>query len=400
MRDDRDLMKYLETLETSDPALTDAEMQRLTKAVLHRTACGAHQAKRAGKERRAPRRLPAWGQVLLAGAACAVLLVGLNGINPALAEGLPLLGDVFAYFNDLPKGYLQGNDLGEYAQSARIEAEVQQEKPSETSDAGTPQIQAAAGDVQPPESCSLTLSQIYCDEFYLRVGLVLTAEDDTLAGFDAVTIDPPMLDESVSRAEADTLYGGVTLNGETIGGDLVPCFRKQDDHTFFCEMQYNLQDYTGNTRDMQASLTLSNLVGVNWGDSAVGSERQTPLDGIYSLSFTVSADASLTRVGQIRGGEQQGIRLVSLETTPGETRVTYTVSASALGAANPALQVFTADGERLEAAGGTPSRDGETTTVREYLDAVPQDVDALTVRAVDKNSEELTVLAEWTVTLP
>ncbi|MWK60490.1 hypothetical protein GO594_31445, partial [Pseudomonas otitidis] len=67
---------------------------------------------------------------------------------------------------------------------------------------------------------TLTLRQVYCDELYLRVGLVLTASDESLAGFDAVTIDPPVLYEDTSREEANTLYGGVTMNGEAIGGDL------------------------------------------------------------------------------------------------------------------------------------------------------------------------------------
>ena len=284
MLDNRDLMNALETLETSDPALTDTEMQHLTRAVLTRTACGNPAARRTGhavKSRRSFRRLPAWGQVLTAGAACAVLLVGLNGINPALAEGLPLLGDVFAYFNDLPKGYLQGNDLGEYAQPTQIEAEVQQDPAPEARDEAAPKVQAAAGNILTENPCTLTLSQVYCDELYLRVGLVLTAEDDTLAGFDAVTIDPPLLYEDTTEAEANTLYGGVTLNGESVGGDLVPCFRKQDDHTFFCEMQYNLQNYTGDTRDMQASLTFSHLVGIT-----EESEDKIPLEGTYNLTNT------------------------------------------------------------------------------------------------------------------
>lgn len=403
MLDNRDLMNALETLETSDPALTDTEMQHLTRAVLTRTVCGNPAARRTGhavKSRRSSRRLPAWGQVLTAGAACAVLLVGLNGINPALAEGLPLLGDVFAYFNDLPKGYLQGNDLGEYAQPTQIEAEVQQNPTPEARDETAPKVQAAAGNILTENPCTLTLSQVYCDELYLRVGLVLTAEDDTLAGFDAVTIDPPLLYEDTTEAEANTLYGGVTLNGESVGGDLVPCFRKQDDHTFFCEMQYNLQSYTGDTRDMQASLTFSHLVGITeW------SEDKIPLEGTYNLNFTVSEDASLTRVGQIDGGEQNGVRLVSVKVTPGETQMEYAVFGPLPGDATPALRAFAVQGENLTklqpAAGSERWDEVQSCTVHtDYFDAVPEGVTELRVQMLDKNAEEEVLLAEWTVTLP
>ena len=311
-----------------------------------------------------------------------------------------LFPDVFAYFNDLPKGYLQGNDLGEYGQPTQIEAEVQQDPTPEARDETAPKVQAAAGNILTENPCTLTLSQVYCDELYLRVGLVLTAEDDTLAGFDAVTIDPPLLYEDTTEAEANTLYGGVTLNGESVGGDLVPCFRKQDDHTFFCEMQYNLQNYTGDTRDMQASLTFSHLVGIT-----EESEDKIPLEGTYNLNFTVSEDASLTRVGQIDGGEQNGVRLVSVKVTPGETQMEYAVFGPLPGDATPALRAFAVQGENLTklqpAAGSERWDEVQSCTVHtDYFDAVPEGVTELRVQMLDKNAEEEVLLAEWTVTLP
>lgn len=385
MHEERDLMNCLQDLPAEDTPLTEEELARLTRQVLRRTGCGQHK-----KVQR--KSWPAWGRALASVAACAVLLVGLNGINPALAEGLPLVGDVFAYFNELPKGYLQGNDLGEYARPAQIEAEVRQKTDPGTQSGALPQLQSAAGDALPENPYTLTLSQVYCDELYLRVGLVLTAEDDSLAGLDAVTLDPPLLYEDTTAEEANTLYGGVTLNGAPISGDLVPCFRKQDDHTFFCEMQYNLQGYTGDTRDMQASLTFSHLVGVT-----EGSGDKIPLKGTCHLDFTVSADTSLTRVGQIQGGEQNGICLLSLKATPGETCIVYTAASVAEGV-NLYPQIVTDAGTSLEWVKGTPEPDGKTATC--YFDAVPEGETTLTVRIVDKNSAEQPVLAQWTVTLP
>ena len=256
---------------------------------------------------------------------------------------------------------------------------------------------AGTGDARHPENYTLTLRQIYCDELYLRVGLVLTAEDDSLAGFDAVTIDPPLLDETATEAEANALYGGVTLNGQPVSCDMLPRFSKQDDHTFVCELDYDLAGYTGNTQDMQAEITLSDLVGVVY--SGEGEPQQTPLNGIYALSFTVSANETLTRMGTFSAGSQNGITLQSVAATPGETCVTYSVTPQENGV-SPALQVFTADGTSLEPAKELRTEEGETSVFRAYLDAAPEGAAELTVRFVDKNREDLPLLAEWTVTLP
>lgn len=386
MREKDHLMNWLNQLPNEEEPLTEAEMKRLTQQVLQRTGC-KKPAKRRG------RLLHSWsvgGKVLVGGVACAALLVGINGVNPVLAEGLPILGDVFAYINGLPKGYLQSDQLSVYAQSAQVGAESN--APQDSGAAAAPALQREGGDEQPYK---LTLTQIYCDEMYLRLGLTLTAEDDALAGFDGVTLDPPLLWEDTTAEEANTLYGGVTLNGEAIGGDLLPYFRKQDDTTFVCEMDYNLQNYTGDTQNMQASLTFSNLVGV-----CEGSEETTPLEGTYHIDFTVSADETLTREGQIDGGVQNGIRLESLEATPGETRIQYTVT-SMSDKTELYPQIFMEDGSNLEWVKGTPEEQMESgeTVWAYYFDAVPEGAKTLTVRILDKSAEEESVLAQWTVTL-
>lgn len=386
MRESKDLLHELEQLRIWEEPLTDAEMAALTRSVLRRTETKTSAQPAAQRKHR--RRV--WSRILASGAACVLLLVGLNGINPALAEGLPLLGNVFAYINSFTKAPLRSDQLADYAQSVQQQAESS--LPDSQPQNGQQTLQTLP--------YTLTLSQVYCDSMYLRVGLVLTAEDDSLAGYEVVTLDPPLLDENTSREEANTLYGGITLNGEPVGNDLLPCFRKQDDATFVCEMDYSLADYTGSTQDMQASLTFSHLVGVNTGDGAVGSEEKTPLPGSYTLDFTVSADDSLTRMGTFSQASQNGFTLESVAVTPGETCVTCRADATVPGTVGPALQVFADNGTQLQAANGVLDTDGDAKVIRDYFDAVPEGVATLTVRVVDKNSEALTTLAEWTVTLP
>lgn len=387
MYNDRDLMEQLDRLPSADLPLTAGELDRLSRTVLDRVA------RAQGSAPRPRRRWPVWARALTGAAACLCLLAGLNSVNPALAEGLPLVGDVFAYINGLDKAPLRSDQLSGYAQPAQVQASPAPDTPQE--DAASQE--AGAEKMLHPEACTLTLRQIYCDELYLRVGLVLTAEDDSLAGFDRVTIDPPLLDDVEQETEANALYGGVTLNGQAVPCDVLPRFVKQDDHTFVCEMDYNLANYTGDTQDMQAEITLSNLVGVV--ESGEGEPQRTPLPGSYPLSFTVSADETLTRLGTFENGTQNGITLQSVAVTPGETCVTCAFGPSLPEGESPALQVF-AGGSQLQAANGTYSEADGAVALREYFDAVPEGVTTLTVRAVDKNSQDLRTLAEWTVTLP
>lgn len=396
MRKDRDLMNCLNDLSVDDAPLTEQEMEALTRTVLHRTKEAQTHPGRTGRRRK----WPVWSKALASVAACAVLLVGLNGINPAWAQELPILGDVFAYVNHLAKTPLKSEQLAQYAQPVQLQAE--------SSGAETPEDNSRTVDAQQDTVATpytLTLSQVYCDELYLRVGLVLTAGDDSLADFEAVTIDPPILWEDTTEEEANTLYGGITLNGEPVSNDLMPYFRKQDNRTFVCETDYSLANYTGDTADMQAELTFSHLVGVSTGDGAVGSEQKTPLEGSYHLAFKVSADASLTRVGQIEGGEQNGARLISVKVTPGETQTECAVTGSLPNNATPALRVFAVQGEQetklQPAAGNVREEDAQSCTVyTDYFDAVPEGVTELRAQLLDKNAQEEVILAEWTVTLP
>lgn len=396
MDKERELLHLLDKLGTEDEPLTEAEMDRLTRQVLRRTQVKPKPAIRA----RHKRKWPVWSKALSGVAACVVFLAGLNGVNPAWAEGLPVLGDVFAYINSLPKGYLKSEQLAEYAQPAQIQADSDSSRQD-----GSASGNAAQQNVPQEQPCQLTLSQIYCDGLYLRLGLTLTAEDDTLADFEVVTIDPPLLWGDTSPDEANTLYGGVTLNGEAVSGDLLPCFRRQDAYTFVCKMDYNLQDYTGALENMQASLTLSNLVGVTGTDGAVGTEEKTPLVGSYTLSFVVSADGTLTREGKIEGGEQNHLCLLSLKATPGETQTQYLVNGPLPDNATPALRLFAVqDGNlvKLQPAGGSIEKEDETsnTVYTDYFDAVPEGVTELRAQLLDKNAESEVILGEWTITLP
>ena len=162
MRDknfDVDLLKTLNDQPMPETPLTDDEFTRVLDA-----ACGRLPQKKPAGHRRFP-----WGRVAAAAAAC--LAVGLGSINfaaPAVAEQLPVVGSLFSWLNRGGQDdyvSLQSEQLNKYAETVESTAES----------ADSPYI--------------LTLGQVFNDGDWLRISLMLTSEDDSLAGFNA--IGPP-----------------------------------------------------------------------------------------------------------------------------------------------------------------------------------------------------------------
>ena len=93
----------LDALPTEETPLTAAESDRLADAVLEKVHVESGEAPRKKSVHRAKsakrRRVPVWGRALAGVAACMAVLCGVNTVNPALAEGLPFVGDVFSFLN-------------------------------------------------------------------------------------------------------------------------------------------------------------------------------------------------------------------------------------------------------------------------------------------------------------
>ena len=87
----------LDALPTEETPLTAAESDRLADAVLEKVHVESGEAPRKKSVHRAKsakrRRVPVWGRALAGVAACMAVLCGVNTVNPALAEGLPFVGD-------------------------------------------------------------------------------------------------------------------------------------------------------------------------------------------------------------------------------------------------------------------------------------------------------------------
>ena len=378
---DADLLHTLNEQPMPAAPLTDDEFARVLDA-----ACAKlPQAKKTVK-----RRFP-WGRVAAAAAAC--VAVGLGSVNfaaPAVAEQLPVVGSLFSWLNRGGQDdyvSLQSEQLNKYAETV--------ESTAETADS----------------PYTLTLGQVFNDGDWLRISLMLTSEDDSLAGFNAIEPSQDAVEKAV--LDANTQYGTLVVDdGNMLSGAID--FEKRDDHTFVTGINYELflthDDLAGHT----ATLTLSDLVACN--KSIVETDGksywhydyadQTPLPGTYTLTFTIpeASDAGVrTMTAPV---EQDGITLQSIKATPAATKVLLTFPPEQHWVS---VKLYTADGTELgheRGEGGwwvdgdwaadpadTDHPDQSAKASRDYFDAVPENCRSLTIKVYDWDTNaELTTL--------
>lgn len=389
MRDknfDVDLLKTLNGQPMPETPLTDDEFTRVLDA-----ACGRLPQKKPAGHRRFP-----WGRVAAAAVAC--LAVGLGSINfaaPAVAEQLPVVGSLFSWLNRGGQDdyvSLQSEQLNKYAETV--------ESTAETADS----------------PYTLTLGQVFNDGDWLRISLMLTSEDDSLAGFNAIGPREDAVEKALQNGGGQ--YGTLVLdNGIELSGGIN--FEKRDDHTFVAGLNYELfltnEDLAGHT----ATLTLSNLMACNRSTVETDGKSywhydyadQTPLPGTYTLTFTIPevSDAGVRTMST--PVEQDGVTLQSIKATPAATKVLLTFPPEQHWVS---VKLYTADGTELghERGEGGWWTDGAwtadpadfdhpeqcTKASYDYFAAVPENCHSLTVKVYDFDTDaELTT---FTAELP
>ena len=379
---DADLLKTLNEQPMPAAPLTDDEFARVLD-----TACARlPQAKKTVK-----RRFP-WGRVAAAAAAC--MAVGLGSVNfaaPAVAEQLPVVGSLFSWLNrGGQEDYtsLHSEQLNKYAETVEATAET----------ADSPY--------------TLTLGQVFNDGDWLRISLMLTTEDDSLAGFNAIEPSQDAVEKAV--LDANTQYGTLVVDdGNMLSGAID--FEKRDDHTFVTGINYELflthDDLAGHT----ATLTLSDLVACNKSILETDGKSywhydyadQTPLPGTYTLTFTIPevSDAGVRTMDTPE--EHNGITLQSVRATPAATKVLLSFPAEQHWVN---VRLFTEDGTELgheRGEGGwwvngdwaadpadADQPDQSAKASRDYFDAVPESCRSLTIRVYDWDTNaELTTFS-------
>lgn len=384
---DPSLLHDLENLDLPAAPLDDGEWNRVLSA-----ARGQVHSARPRPRKARPR--PVWHWVrgtVAAAAACVLVLGGVNAANPAFAESLPLVGTLFSRINRAEDTRLRSEQLNQYAQTVEQTAE------------------SAAGPY------TVTLGQIYRDEDWMRLSLVLTVEDDSLAGFDTIRADAG---GSMPLDTAEASGALVLENGAAILEEGSGWFTRQDDHTFVMGLNYPLFLYEedGPLSGETVTMNLYGLVACNvevleeethpWSGSYQQLEYhdETPLEGDYTLTFTIP-EPGTEGIRTFTGPEEEnGVTLHSLTATPAAAKLDIQVPAE--GSIQPKLT--TEDGTLLKPERGEGMHVDENDSNSDYrwtyyFDTVPEDCRNVTVTVyniVDYESPDgYEVLAEFTVPL-
>ena len=379
-RYDPDLLRALDRLDLPAAPLSAEEADR----VLAGAEARLPGARPAPSSRRG--RLLRWlGRAGIGAAACAVLCCGVNTVNPALAESLPLVGGAFAWANRNANVRMRSEQLDRYA--AQLDAPATAE--------------SSAG-------CRMTLSQAYFDGDWLRLSVLLTAEDGSLAGFDEIM---PMRPEQ--RADPNIWpddregYGDLVLaDGSLLGPEGSLAFTRQDEKTFVLQLNYPvfLQPDPAALAGQELTLVLRDLVAYNvenrvddYDENGFGGSRwdmtnETDLPGVYTVSFTVPA-ASERGIRTATGQDAaSGVTVDALRATPAATKLVVTTPNDPPAGTEPAdhvtpystdefvLRTDTGELLKLERAEGEPvDETGGAYRYTAYFDAVPEDAASVTL---------------------
>lgn len=383
---DPSLLQELDQLDLPAAPLDAAEWDRVLSAA-------RGQVNAARPCRRTPRRALHWVRyTAAAAAACFVVLGSVNFANPALAESLPLVGNLFSWINRADDTRLRSEQLNQYAQTVEQTAES----------AGGPY--------------TITLGQIYRDEDWMRLSLVLTVKDDSLAGFDTIRADAG---GSMPADTADASGALVLENGGVILEEGSGWFTRQDDHTFVMGLNYPLflyEEWDGPLSGETVTMYLHGLVACNvevleeetheWGGSYQHLEYhdETPLEGDYTLTFTIP-EPGTEGIRTFTGPkEENGVTLHSLTATPAAAKLDIQVPAD--GNIQPRLT--TEDGTLLKPERGEGQHVDENDSNSDYrwiyyFDTVPEDCRNVTVTVYNivdyEKPDGYEVLAEFTVPL-
>lgn len=384
---DPSLLEQLDTLDLPSVPLEEDEWRRVLAAARGQVR-GKMPRRRAGRPRQLLRLARNFA---VAAAACVVLLGSVNLANPAFAESLPLVGTLFSRINRSEDTRLRSEQLNQYARTV--------EQTAESADS----------------PYTVTLGQVYRDEDWMRLSLVLTAEDDSLAGFDVIRADAG---GSMPLDAADASGALILENGGVLSQEGMGWFARQDDHTFVMGLNYPmfLYETDGPVSGQSVTMHLHGLVACNvevveerireWGSQYQQWEYhdETPLEGNYTLSFTIP-EPGTEGIRTFTGPEEEnGVTLHSLTATPAAAKMDLQVPTE--GDIQP--KVTTEDGTllKLERGEGTHVDENDSNSDYRwtyYFDTVPEDCRNVTVTVyniVDYDKPDgYEVLAEFTVPL-
>lgn len=247
-------------------------------------------------------------------AAAFLLLFGLNGLNPALAESLPLIGGIFQQLNQ-SQGWV---NLTETQLSVEQYAE-----PMEGVEAQVP----ANGLLEKP--MKVTVREAYFDGEFLYAGLSMeiNTRDDRL--FSRRTLGYDILLDGVSQLEYDEEAGDILgAQGFVLMGDQT--WQPSGGGEYLSQVSFRVPEQYRDLEQLDVTLQYSGIYAF---PNAFELERNS---SPFTLSFT--AKKNTAQVKRIEGGvERNGVRLVSAAASPAGTVYTLDIPPEYVNPSNGAI---------------------------------------------------------------
>lgn len=252
-------------------------------------------------------------------AACFVLLLTVNFINPAFAEGLPLIGNTFKSINSLSKSSV-GTNLDTYETEPVNEV-----------------LLAIA-----PTECEVELLNVFSDGEYAHASFEMRVPDDVAEKY------------YYFYTQGNTAADGVACESALFSDNGQSFFWPTGEpNTFAGTLAYKLPKKYENGESFKFSITIEKFMGVF--REGNGDSEDAPIPQ-FSAETELTADTSNNKSFDINA-KSNDYELFHIESTPSYTIVTSTYSEPIDagekygGASNPQYPVealFTGDGKELK----------------------------------------------------
>ena len=271
-------------------------------------------------------------------AAAFVLLLGVNGLNPALAENLPFLGGIFRQMN---------NNQGWVNLDTTQSAVQQYATPVEGAEVQVP----AGGLLEKP--MTVAVKEAYFDGEFLYAGLTMEIDEKAglynrvLPGFDILINGDSMIGYNEQGGRGYDTEGFAVMNG-------IRPWSYKENGLHISQIAFRVPEQYHELEQVEITLQYNGIQVYNaaW-DTCVNS---TP----FSLSFT--AEKNDVQIRRIEGGlEVNGIKLVSAVATPAGSAYTLEFPPEIV---NPATGPQFEDGCAVGPLGDTVPQTFEDGTVR------------------------------------
>ena len=302
------------------------------------------------EERPVKKRRPVWKGVAVSFstvAAAFVLLCGVNAVNPAFAESLPLVGEAFRLYNGERKLGV-GSYVGTYDEIELVNAPAEEEN---------------------AQGMGLTLNEAYSDGEFIHLSFTMG------------NVPEQVMDDLYY------LYGDVTAqaNGQTLADTALVLYPQGEVLSGTVAIPVEGEPADGTVLEVTYQVT-------GLGRTFAGGGSQEELEGSFSGEASVTVDTSHNQRYDAFASDSE-VQINWVESTPSYTKINYTIPYwgtthyTLLGIpelyledGTPLRRSWEEGGERGFGEPDGPAQEAETVTHTAFFDGLPQGTEKVILR--------------------